>query len=225
MKRVATTGGPELEVLPRLPHEPPAPEAREVGQLVERARRKDAAAFGQIVRRYERVVLSVAFGVLGDASAAGDVTQETFVRAWQRLGDLKDPASFGPWLCGIARNLAVDARRKRQREPKAGSDAVANAAQAPAASAPFPRLVADGPLEEVGRREQREQIAAALDSLDDVSRQAVVLRYYEDLSSKQIGELLGLAPAAVDMRLMRARRQLRQRLGHAESDAPGPREA
>src|SRR5688500_12614318 len=182
MKRVGATGGPELEVSPRLPHEPPAPEAREVAELVERVRRKDAAAFGHIVRRYERVVLAIAFGVLGDASAAGDVTQEAFVRAWQRLGDLKDPGSFGPWLCGIARNLAVDARRKRQREPRAGSDAVASAAaQAPAASAPFPRLVADGPLEEVGRREQRERIAAALDSLDDVSRQAVVLRYYEDL--------------------------------------------
>ena len=59
-----------------------------------------------------------------------------------------------------------------------------------------------------------------LDTLDEVSRSAVVLRYYDGLSSKQIGELLDLAPAAIDMRLTRARRVLRDRLGPAEV-APG----
>jgi RNA polymerase sigma-70 factor (ECF subfamily) len=72
----------------------------------------------------------------------------------------------------------------------------------------------------MSRRERHDMIAAALDTLDEVSRSAVVLRYYDGLSSKQIGELLDLAPAAVDMRLTRARRVLRDRLGLAEL-APG----
>jgi hypothetical protein len=54
-------------------------------ELVERAMRKDAEAFAVLIRTYERVALSVAFGVLGEASAAGDATQEAFIRAWERL--------------------------------------------------------------------------------------------------------------------------------------------
>src|SRR3954463_12195684 len=53
-------------------------------------------AFEELIRRYERVALSVAYGVLHDAAEAGDATQEAFLRAWQRLNDLQDPRSSGP---------------------------------------------------------------------------------------------------------------------------------
>jgi RNA polymerase sigma factor (sigma-70 family) len=66
------------------------------------------------------------------------------------------------------------------------------------------------PAAECQRKESGERLAAALETLDEVSRTAVVLRYFDNLSSKQIGELLELAPAAVDMRLMRARKALRE---------------
>lgn len=185
-------------------------------ELVRRARDGDAAAFAGLIRSFERVALAVAFSVTGDAAAAGDVTQEAFLRAWRRLPDLKEPAKFGPWLGGIVRNLALDACRARanRRGVDAGADGVPDGAAAPDA----------GPLDELGRREEARRVAEALGSLDELSRSAVVLRYYDGLSSRQIGELLGLAPAAVDMRLMRARRQLRERLtepaGAAEPPAP-----
>jgi RNA polymerase sigma factor (sigma-70 family) len=127
------------------------------------------------------------------------------------------PAKFGPWLAGIVRNLALDACRARanRRALDAGAGGVPDGA-APGA----------GPLDELGRREESCRVAAALGGLDEVSRSAVVLRYYDGLSSKQIGELLGLAPAAVDMRLMRARRQLRDRLAEPDDAAePRPRRA
>ena len=60
-------------------------------------------------------------------------------------------------------------------------------------------------------------MAAALATLDELSRTAMVLRYYENMSSKQIAEVVGLAPAAVDMRLMRARQALRERLAQTNS--------
>src|SRR4051812_3041687 len=91
---------------------PGADEADSTEALVLRARRKDADAFAQLIRRYERVALSVAYGVLGSGEAAGDAVQETFLRAWQRLEELKDPARFATWICGIARNLAIDSRRR-----------------------------------------------------------------------------------------------------------------
>ena len=67
-------------------------------------------------------------------------------------------------------------------------------------------------LSELDRAEQRRLVAEALQSLDDATRPVVVLRYYEGLCSKEIGGLLDLTPAAVDMRLSRARQQLRQYL-------------
>jgi len=189
-------------------------------EVVRRAQRKDAAAFAQLIGRHERAALSVAFGVLGDASASGDVVQEGFVRAWERLADLKEAGRFGPWLCGIVRNMAIDSLRRAKNEPRAASVTPAvQDARSPGNShgnGPGAHGYCPDPSEDLTRRERDEAVAAALDALDDVSRSAVVLRYYDGMSSKQIGDLLGLAPAAVDMRLTRARRQLRERLSSAE---------
>jgi RNA polymerase sigma-70 factor (ECF subfamily) len=183
--------------------------------LVLRARRKDAAAFEALIRRYERVALSVAFGVLGDATGASDVVQDGFIRAWQRLADLKEPDRFGSWLCGIVRNLALDARRRNKREVRQFSTTGGGGENDSDEPTPLLRLVGsedDEPSAELNRREEHRQVAVALESLDEISREAVVLRYYEGMSSKEIGALLDLAPAAVDMRLMRARRHLCEQL-------------
>jgi RNA polymerase sigma factor (sigma-70 family) len=190
-------------------------------EVVRRAQRKDAAAFAQLIGRHERAALSVAFGVLCDANSSGDVVQEAFVRAWERLADLKEPARFGPWLCGIVRNMAIDSLRRNRHEPRTDSESRAMLDGGRGARQDGP---ADGgahgfcpdPSDELTRRERHDAVAAALQTLDDVSRSAVVLRYYDGLSSKQIGDLLGLAPAAVDMRLTRARRQLREQLSSPE---------
>jgi RNA polymerase sigma-70 factor, ECF subfamily len=185
---------------------------RETEELVLRSRQRDADAFALLIRRYERVALSVAFSVLGNADSASDIVQDAFLRAWERIGDLKEPAHFATWLCGIARNLAIDTRRRGRFIKPAEDDALDNAALA------SDRGGSGNPLDELARRERHELVAAALQSLDDVTRPAVILRYYDGLSSKQIGEILQLSPAAVDMRLSRARQQLKTLL--APVDAP-----
>ncbi len=178
-------------------------------EVVRRAQQRDAPAFTRLIARHERAALAMAYGLLGDPNAAGDVVQEAFVRAWERLADLKEPSRFGPWLCGIVRNMAIDALRRSRNEPKAGSETPAvQDARHPLGYGDCP-----DPSDDLARRERDAALAAAIESLDDVSRSAIVLRYYDGLSSKQIGDLLDLAPAAVDMRLTRARRHLRQRLG------------
>lgn len=70
-------------------------------------------------------------------------------------------------------------------------------------------------MDELERRERHALVGRALESLDEVTRPAVILRYYDGMSSKEIGEALGLSPAAVDMRLSRARQQLKKILGSA----------
>jgi RNA polymerase sigma factor (sigma-70 family) len=175
--------------------------------LVSRARRGDPSAFEMLIKRHERLALGVAYGVLQDAQAAGDVVQEAFVKAWRRLGDLSQPGSFASWLCGIVRNLCVDLRR-RKRLAVCGIEEARQEADHKAAE----------PLEEMNKRETGQRVAAALAALDEITRSAMVLRYYENLSSRQIGDLLGLSPAAVDMRLMRGRQAMKERLSPKEVD-------
>jgi RNA polymerase sigma-70 factor (ECF subfamily) len=184
-----------------------AVESAAIEGLVRRAQTKDAAAFAELIGRYERMALSIAYSVLGEAAAAGDAVQEAFIRAWERLGGLKDPARFGSWLSGVVRNGAIDAKRRGRLQPRS-MQADPSQAQALAVNE---RWTAD-PLDELSRRERHDTLESALAELDDVTRSAVVLRYYDNKSSKEIGDLLDLAPTAVDMRLSRARQQLRRKL-------------
>src|SRR5438046_10738641 len=87
-----------------------------VVDLVSRARRGDGASFAELIRRHERLALGVAYGVLHDAQLAGDVVQEAFLKAWRRLADLAQAASFAPWLCGIVRNLSRSEERRGGKE-------------------------------------------------------------------------------------------------------------
>lgn len=166
-------------------------------ELVARARLHDAEAFTELIRRYEGMALSVAYARTRNASDAGDIVQEAFMRAWQRLESLDDASRFGHWLSRMIRNLAIDqSRRNRPGSLDETYDPAADHA------GPAPMEVA----------EQKRQIDGALKGLDELSRECVILRYYENLSSKEIAETLDITPAAVDMRLSRARTQLKERL-------------
>jgi RNA polymerase sigma-70 factor (ECF subfamily) len=176
--------------------------------LVERARQNDPAAFAQLLRIYQRMCLSVAFKVLSDSSAANDVCQDAFIKAWQRLADLREPGHFGTWLCGIVRNLAVDLVRRRKRAESLGLTTT------PAAKAQ--RWTLD-PVDDVCRRESRDMLAGALATLDEPARTALTMRYYDRLPSKKIALALGISADAVDMRLIRARKRLRDALPQLKS--------
>jgi RNA polymerase sigma-70 factor, ECF subfamily len=171
---------------------------QEVIRLVNRARRRDAAAFTALIERFERTALAVAYAQVHDAHRAGDAVQDAFLRAWQELPRLQEAARFGGWLLQIVRNAAIDARRRIRPSV-----------------AEFPDLASkDGdPADEIDREERAAKVKEALAQLDETTRTAVVMRYYEGLSAKEIGAALEMTPAAVDMRLSRARGQLREWLG------------
>jgi RNA polymerase sigma-70 factor (ECF subfamily) len=177
-----------------------------IEDLVEQAQRGRSACFAELIRRYERTALAIAYATVGAGDLSADVVQEAFVRAWRKLGSLKQPSRFGSWLCGIVRNLAVDERRRVRRQATENIDTLSPACH-------------NDPAAGLGRREQSAQIQRALEKLDEISRSAVVLRYYEGLSSRQIADLLDLSPAAVDMRLSRARQELKMLLGEPEPAA------
>lgn len=176
--------------------------------LVEQARRGDAGAFAALIRRTERTALAVAYAACGDAQAAADAVQEAFLKAWQKLRDLENADRFIPWLCGIVRNAVADQSRRLRPEARESLPATADAEADPALA--------------IVRAERSRQIDDALRSMDDESRAVVVLRYYEGLSSREIGEALGISTAAVDMRLSRARQQMRARLAHLAEELRQP---
>ena len=183
-------------------------------QLVLLAQARDADAFAALIERYERAALAMAYATCGNSTTAADVVQEAFLRAWQRLDDLQDPQRFGAWLGRIVRNLATDSVRRGRKPAEPLDEQLSLPADAPHFD----------PQSEMHRHETRQRIDAALESLDEMTRSAVVLRYYQDLSSKQIGELLDLSPAAVDMRLSRARAQLKKTLAPLAWVEPPDRE-
>jgi RNA polymerase sigma-70 factor (ECF subfamily) len=171
-----------------------------VEELVFAAGRRDnrgERAFVELIRRFEPSALAVALAICGHRDRAAEIVQEAFLRAWKRLENLDRAARFGPWLMQIVRNLATDEHRRnaiRKFEPTP--------------EIPDPRAV--NPFDGLDRRESAERLREAIGKLDEISRQIVVLRYFQNLGSREIGQLLDLSGPAVNVRLSRARQFLRE---------------
>jgi len=155
------------------------------------------AAFEDLLARYRRPVLNFVYRLLGDAAEAEDVAQEVFVRAYRHFGELDPRREASPWLFTLARNAAIDRLRYRQRHPTEPLD-----------SAPEPASVS----REVETRELGDQIAAAIQSLPEDQRTAVVLAEYHSLSYAEIAEIIDCSVKSVESRLYRAKATLREKL-------------
>ncbi|MBB4132332.1 sigma-70 family RNA polymerase sigma factor [Xanthomonas sp. 3075] len=161
-------------------------------------------AYGRIVRASQNTVTAIALAITRDIAASEDIAQEAFLRAWQRLAQLHQPASFLPWLRQITRNLARDWLRANRHRALSGEAAeLAMAMAADPAPSPADHLL------------QVEEEIAALDiisALPEESRETLLLYYREGQSSQQVASLLGLSDAAVRKRLSRARASVRHEL-------------
>ncbi|MBV6841610.1 MULTISPECIES: RNA polymerase sigma factor [Xanthomonas] len=175
-------------------------------------------AYGRIVLACQNTVTAIALAITRDLAASEDIAQEAFLRAWQRLAQLHQPASFLPWLRQITRNLARDwLRTNRHRALGGGAAELAIAMAADPAPSPADQLL------------QVEEEIAALDiisALPEESRETLLLYYREGQRSQQVASLLGLSDAAVRKRLSRARASVRsellRRFGEfARGSAPG----
>jgi RNA polymerase sigma-70 factor (ECF subfamily) len=172
-------------------------------RLVRQALAGDSTAFGHLIDLYERASLAVAYATTRDAAAAADAVQEACLKAWHKRHSLADPERFAGWLMHIVRRCALD--QLRTRKPIMALEGVQEPARTEDAAAGLMR------------RETDECVRQALDELDDESRLAVVMRYYDNAPAREIADLLGCSPAAVDMRLKRARDKLRERLSSLKS--------
>lgn len=168
---------------------------------LERARRGDKSAFGQLIEAYQGPVYNLAYRMLGNSGEAEEAAQEAFIRAYTRL-DSYDPAhKFSTWLLSITSNYCIDQIRKRR--------AVLLSIDEPLP--PHPALHSDnnkGPEAQYLAQERENLVQSMLRELPDEYRQAVVLRYWYDMSYEEIAEVQKTTVSAVKSRLFRARRQL-----------------
>jgi RNA polymerase sigma factor (sigma-70 family) len=173
-------------------------QARADRELIEASRRGDRAAFAEIIERYQRPVYAVAFSGVRDRTRADDVAQDAFLIAWRRLAELRDPDRLPAWLCGIARNLARDTRKRLRRETLADD----------ADSGVDPTT----PYDAITEAETERTIVTALGQVPDVYREPLVLYYYEDRSVEDVARSLGITAATTNKRLSRGRRYLAERV-------------
>ncbi|HIJ73926.1 MAG TPA: RNA polymerase sigma factor, partial [Candidatus Hydrogenedentes bacterium] len=179
-------------------------------KVVRRVLEGQRDAFGILVRRYLPVVHAAAYARLGNAADADDVVQETFLRAFQRLGSLHERRKFGAWLLTIARNTAYTMLKSRQRE----AEATARVDVREPAAAP-----------DMARRELRETVRRQIMQLDEAPRELLLLRYFSGKSIREIAALLEISPNAAKKRLARARDTLGKRIFHELEGAPPPEES
>jgi len=170
--------------------------------LLKDARDGNLFAFEEIVKRYQRRVYGTAMRIVRRHDVADDVVQEAFLRAHQALGRFDLARPFGPWICRIAANLAVN----HVRSPESREEAL------PEAHAETP-VTGGGPLAGVLDDEARRQLARALEGLSPDQRAVFVLRVFDELSYKEIAEALEISIGTVMSRLSRGRERLREALG------------
>ena len=175
-------------------------------ELVLRARRGDAAAFEELVRRHMRKAYLTALAQLGDVAAAEDVTQDTLVAALEKLEECREPDRFAAWLVRIARNRAHNYRRRERVREAVPLDSVE------------PPRSRDDPERAAQQSELREHLLAALDTLTPTQREAVYLFDVEGLRHAEIAALLGLNEGNVRYHVFQGRRALRERLGGTWGD-------
>ncbi len=177
--------------------------------LVERCKAKDIAAFRELVERYNRHAYGFAFSYLKNPDDALAVSQDAFVRVWECIGTFREGNVFRSWLFGIVRHLSLSRLRKKRRLREISlEDAMEKSGFDISDSGP-------GPQEALENRETRELVWKAIMELKDEFREVVVLKYFQDMSYREIANSLGIPEGAVMSRLYYARLSLKKKLGPA----------
>ena len=176
-------------------------------RMVELALSGDPEAFGEIVRRWERRIFALAFGMLGREEDARDATQETFLAAFRNLRNFRGEARVSSWLHRIAVNQCIT----RQRRAKVrGETALEDEAEKNAAVFALP--LEASPARTAENVERSSAVRKAVSALPPDLKQVVVMKEFEELTFQEIADALEIPLSTVKSRLYTALRQLQLRL-------------
>ena len=176
-------------------------------QLVELASGADPAAFGEIVRRWERKIFALCFGMLTREDEARDATQETFIAAYRNAARFRGDAKVSSWLHRIAVNqcLTVKRRAKSRAEDYLDDDSGES-------DRIFVAPISFSPGNEAEQTERLRVVRQAVSSLPVDLRQVVVMKEFEEMTFQEISDTLELPLSTVKSRLYTALKQLKMKL-------------
>lgn len=197
--------------------DPPAPDDAQIVRQVLRGRRE---AFGVLLERYQRPIFNFVYRFYGNYDLAQELTQETFLRAYQFLKSYDPKRKFSTWLYTVAKNLCIDELKKRRAANEISiEDAL------PAVEAKGAERAQDRNQQVVCiRREEDFRLLEALQELPAAARTVLLLHYFQGLSYQEVGEALALPLSTVKIRIFRAKKALLQvwrQLG-GEGELPTP---
>ena len=189
-------------------------------EIVELALKGRESAYRELLRRYQRPVLSLIHRMVRDRELAEDLAQDTFVKVLNALERYQPEYKFSSWIFKIAHNTALDSLRRREL-PTLSLDGAPDAVSAEAQEATRPRVASDeqSPVDFTAGRELGVQIERAIALLRPDYATAVTLFHMEGLAYEEIAETMALPLGTVKTFIHRARKELRHHLAHLETEA------
>jgi RNA polymerase sigma-70 factor (ECF subfamily) len=173
--------------------------------LVKAAQKGEMAAFEELVTRHRDKIYARAFSMLRNEDDAIDLSQEAWVKGWQRLHQFQGDASFATWMTRIVINLCLDQLRKQKRIKNESIDEMNEETGGVERQMP---VITPNPTEGLERSELRQRIDKALSQLSYEHRTVLVLHEFEELEYKLIAKKMGCSIGTVMSRLFYARRKM-----------------
>lgn len=174
-------------------------------RLIERIRKGDSEAFSALVLEYEKPVFNIALRMTGSREDAEDISQESFIKAYNSLSSYRGDAAFSTWLYRIVSNTCLDFLRK-QKNRQALSLSVENDDEETEELDISDE--SSSPEQLLERKLTRESVQRGLSALSEEHRSVLLLREIQGLSYDEIGSALGLEAGTVKSRIARARKKL-----------------
>lgn len=194
----------------------------EDSRLIESLREGSERAYEELLTRFQQPVFTLALRLLSDQSEACDVVQEVFLKVFRNIGSFRGQSTLKTWIYRITVNEAHNTRRwffrHRRREVELDTD--------PEEMRNWKEIIPDSnrsPFDVAFDREQRVMIEAALERINPIFREAVVLRDITDQSYEEIAEILGVSLGTVKSRILRGREALRDQLASSLKSRPALR--
>src|SRR5947209_8386129 len=173
--------------------------------LVLAARKGDTGAFEELVARHRDKIYARAYSMMRNEEEAIDLSQEAWVKGWQRLAQFQGESSFATWMTRIVINLCLDQLRKQKRHRAESIEGMDD--ESGGVERQMPAITVN-PTERLERGELRQRIDQALGQLSHEHRTVLVLHEFEEMEYKEIAKAMECSIGTVMSRLFYARRKL-----------------